>query len=108
MMVLHRGEIWWAQIPEPVGRRPVLLLTRDRAVAKLTNVTCAPLTRTARGIETEVALGTEHGLPSDCAVTLDNIQTSPKSVLDRRIAKLDADTLNAIAEAIHVALDLPF
>jgi mRNA interferase MazF len=104
----HRGEVWWAHLPAPVGRRPVLILTRERAIASLSNVTVAPLTRTIRAIPTEVAVGPDQGLPSDCAVSLDNLLTLPKANLDSRLATLGNDIMNAVAEAIHEALDLPY
>jgi mRNA interferase MazF len=104
----HRAEIWWANIPQPVGRRPVLILTRDQAISSLNSVTVAPLTRSVRGIPTEAPLGPKQGLPTACAASLDNLQTLPKTTLDKRLAKLDLEQMKAVATAIHVALDLPF
>jgi mRNA interferase MazF len=54
---MRRGEIWWAQLPGPAARRPVLLLTRNAAYAVRTSVTVAPLTTTIREIPVEVSLG---------------------------------------------------
>jgi mRNA interferase MazF len=103
-----QGELWWAELPEPAGRRPVLILTRNSIVDLLANVTVAPLTRTMRGIASEVVLEPSQGVPSRCAVSLDNLLTIPKSCLTGRIADLDSATMNAVCEAIHFALDLPF
>lgn len=82
----EQGEVWWANMPEPLGWRPVLVLTRPHAVPKLQWVTVAPLTGTIRAIPTEVALPPEDGVPRRCAVTLDNIATIEKDLLARRIA----------------------
>jgi len=101
-MAKHRqGEIWWANLPVPAGRRPVLLLTRTDAVSHMTNVTVAPLTRTIRDIESEVVLSTEHGVPSVCAISLDNIMTIPKKMLDRRIVASDCETMGEVFDAIR-------
>lgn len=103
----QRDQVRWAEFPE-AGRRPVLILTRDRMIGRLTNVTVAPLTRTARGIESEVELTPEQGLPTQCAISLDNLLTIPKSLLGDLITTLDTETMNAVCESIHFALDLPF
>ena len=105
---LRRGEIWWADMLD-AGRRPVLLLTCEDALPHLSNVTVAPITRTVRGIKSEVELspGKNH-VPTRCAVSLDNLQTIPQVALESSITSLDSDTMNAVVEAIHYALDLPY
>jgi hypothetical protein len=65
-----QGRVWWANLPEPLGWRPVLILTRNAALPKLHYASVAPLTRTIRGIDSEVILETEAGVPSRCAITL--------------------------------------
>ena len=80
-----QADIWWANLPEPLGRRPVLVLTRNAAIPVRTNVSVALLTRTIRGIDSEVELGVRHGVKTRCAVSLDNIVTIPKPMLDRRM-----------------------
>jgi mRNA interferase MazF len=104
----EQGEVWWADLPEPAGRRPVVVLTRSDAIPVLANVTVAPLTRSIRGIPTEVELTEAHGVPTRSAVSLDNILTVPQSDLVSRIVVLDADTMNAVFEAIHRAFGMPF
>ncbi len=101
MAKLRQGEIWWANLPAPAGRRPVLLLTRTDAVEHMANVTVAPLTRTIRDIESEVVLSTEHGVPSLCAISLDNIVTIPKKMLDRRIVALGRETMEDVFGAVR-------
>ena len=78
---MRRGEVWWAELPQPVGRRPVLLLSRDTAYRVRTSVTVAVITSTIRNIPTEVPLNQEDGMPVKCVVNLDDILTIPKSKL---------------------------
>ncbi len=101
-----RGEVWWAEMPPPAGRRPVLLLSRDAAYVVRTSVTVAVITRTIRGIPTEVPLGPEDGMRTKCVVNLDDILTIPKSRLAERIAALSPAKIAAVARAITFALDL--
>lgn len=102
-----QGELWWANLPPPAGRRPVLVLTRSDAVRHMMNVTIAPLTRTIRGIDSEVVLSPAEGLPSVCAVSLDNILTIRKAMLERQILKLSGDTMRRIFEAIRFVFAMP-
>ena len=74
-----QGQVWWANLPDPLGWRPVLILTRDDAVPKLHYATVAPLTRTIRGLDSEVVLEPDDGVPTRSAVTLDNIATIDKT-----------------------------
>ena len=104
---MRRGEVWWADLPPPAGRRPVLLLSRDRAYEVRASVTVAILTRTVRGIPTEVALGPEDGMPAACAVNTDDIVTIPKSLLREQITLLSPGKMAAVASAVSFALDLP-
>ncbi len=103
---MRRGEVWWADLGKPAGKRPVVLLSREEAYAVRTAVTVAPLTRTVRGIPVEVALGEADGVPKPCVVNLDAIATIPKRWLESRITSLSAEKLRQIREAIRFALDL--
>lgn len=103
----RQGDIWWAELPQPVGRRPVLILTRTDIVSRLSNVTVAPLTRVIRSIPSEVPLSPAEGVPTLCAVSLDNILTIRKLTLDRRIVRLGDDTMRAVFEAIRYAFATP-
>jgi mRNA interferase MazF len=103
---MRRGEIWWADLGPPSGKRPVVLLSREEAYAVRTAVTVAPLTRTIRNIPVEVALDKKDGLPQPCVVNLDSIVTIPKRLLASRITSLSPDKLRLIREAIRFALDL--
>jgi len=103
---MRRGEVWWAELPPPIGRRPVLLLSRDAAYSVRTSVTVAVITRTIRNIPVEVLLGQEDGMPIECVVNLDNILTMPKSRLTERITTLSAEKMTAVVKTIVFALDL--
>jgi len=103
---MRRGEIWWANLGPPSGKRPVVLLSRDEAYSIRTAITVAPLTRTIRGIPVEVPLNEKDGLPKPCVINLDSIITIPKRFLESRIAVLSDDKIRLIREAIRFALDL--
>jgi len=103
---MRRGEVWWAELPSPIGRRPVLLLSRNAAYKVRTSVTVAAVTRTIRNIAVEVRLGQENGMPTECVVNLDNILTIPKSRLTERIAALSDEKMRAVDKAVVFALDL--
>ena len=104
---MRRGEGWWADLPIPVGRRPVLLLSRNEAYQVRENVTVAPVTTLIRGIPTEVTLGPREGLRRSGVANLDSIMTIQKGLLRIRIAKLPPSKVDAVNRAIKFALDLP-
>jgi mRNA interferase MazF len=103
---MKRGEVWWASLPAPIGKRPVVLLSRDEAYAVRNAVTVAEVTRTIRGIPVEVPLGPEDGLPARCAANLDTIMTIRKELLTKRIALLRNEKMAEIQKAVKFALDL--
>lgn len=100
----QRGEVWWAEAAE-AGRRPFLVLTRTRAIPVLHSVLAAPLTRTVRGIPTEVSLSPEDGVPMDCAANFDNIRVIPKDHLTQRICVLDPMRMLNVCAALRTAVD---
>ena len=103
---MRRGEVWWAELPPLIGRRPVVLLSRDAAYRVRTSVTVGMVTSTIRGIPVEVPLGIEDGMPQQCVVNLDDILTIPKTRLIERITTLSLQKMTAVAKAIIFALDL--
>jgi mRNA interferase MazF len=103
---MKRGEIWWADLPRPAGRRPVVLLSRDEAYAVRELITVAPVTTRIRGVAAEVPLGREDGMPKACAANLDTITTIPKATIRDRIAYLRAGKRRALDDAIRFALGL--
>jgi len=103
---VKRGELWWADLPAPVGHRSVLLMSRDRAYAVRNAVTVAFVTTTIRNIPVEVSLGPDDGLPKPCVVNLDVINTIPKTALTQRIGMLSPAKLVEVARTARFALDL--
>ena len=84
----------------------MVVLTRDRAIPVLANVTVAAVTGTIRGLPTEVSLGREHGLARDCVVNCDNLFTIPKQAVGRRRGELDPESVTRLRIALMIALDL--
>ncbi len=103
---MRRGEVWWANVPLPTGRRPVVLLSRDAAYDVRTSLTVAPITTRAFGIRSEVPLGPEDGLPQQCVANLDSIATIDREWLDGYITLLSPEKIAAVDKAIHFALAL--
>lgn len=105
--MVARNDIFWADLGEPAGRRPVCVLTRDAAISVLTAVTCAPITRTIRGIQSEVEIGPEEGLPETCVISCDSVLTVPLDNLDERaIGHLDEIKRSQLDRALRYALDI--
>jgi mRNA interferase MazF len=100
--VPRQGEIWWAEADDK--RRPVLVVTRSEAVPVLTGIVVAPVTRTVRGIPTEVGLGREDGLGIDCAASFDNLQRVRRSALTVRAGDL-GDRKDEICGALRALAD---
>jgi mRNA interferase MazF len=103
---VNRGDVRWYTFKAPDKKRPVLILTRDSAVAVLNSVTIAPITSTIRSIPTEIILTKDDGLPNTCAANFDNLQTVPKSNIGNRIARLTARRMKEAAAAVSFALAL--
>jgi len=103
---MRRGEVWWARLPGPAGRRPVVLVSRDEAYAVRDLVTVAPVTTRVRDLPVEVALGRDDGLPRPCVVNTDTLTTIPKRSLQERIAILSHEKLRRLDQAVLFALGL--
>jgi mRNA interferase MazF len=103
---VKRGEVRWYKFAQPDKRRPVLILTRDSILEYLGEVTIAPITTTVRDIPSEVFLSRDDGLPLDCAVNCDHLQSVSKGRLGAVIATLSPTKMDAVADAICFALAL--
>lgn len=103
---MHRAEVWWADLPPPVGRRPVVLVSREKAVQVRSAVIAAQVTTKVRGIPTEVPLGPEEGLPKPCVVNADVLLTIEKGRLTERAGELGREKSRALDEALRFALGL--
>jgi mRNA interferase MazF len=99
----RRGDIWLADVPGD-NRRPVVVLTRDSVLPRLSTILVAPVTTRVRGIPTEVALGRPHGLPRDCVANFDNITPLPKRTLARKVGRLAREELIDVCAAIRFAI----
>lgn len=85
-MTPRQGDIWWAQAEDK--RRPVLVVTRSEVVPVLDWILVAPLTRTIRGIPTEIQLDQDHGVETPCVASFDNLQPIRTTFLTSRIGSL--------------------
>lgn len=103
---MKRNEVWWADLPKPIGKRPVVLLSRDEAYNVRNAVTIAQITTTVRNIPVEVLLDERDGLPQKCVANLDTITTIRKSILTERICLLRSDKVEQINKALKFALAL--
>jgi mRNA interferase MazF len=86
VVTFAQGDIWWAEAEDK--RRPVLIATRTEAIPVLTWIVVAPVTRTIRGIPTEVTLDTDDGMSTACVAAFDNLQPIRKSFLTQRIGSI--------------------
>ena len=101
---MKQYEIWWADMPKPAGRRPVLLLSRDDAYGLLNKFVAAEITGAIRHIPIEVPLGVAEGMSKPCVVNCDNLRTISKAHLTKRISKIPARRVIEVKRAIGYAL----
>jgi mRNA interferase MazF len=100
-----RGELWWCEPPE-IGRRPVVILSRDAAIPRLRRALIAPCTTTIRGLASEVLLEPgEDPVIRKTAVNLDSIESVSVGVLIDRIGRLSDSRMQEICAALAVAVD---
>ncbi|MHB8692016.1 MAG: type II toxin-antitoxin system PemK/MazF family toxin [Solirubrobacteraceae bacterium] len=100
---MTRGEIWFAATPG--GDRPVLVLTRDPVADRIGSVVVAALTRTHRGLVSELVLTpVEDGVPTECVVNFDNVHTVPRAAFRRRITLLSARRMSQACRALRDAV----
>lgn len=100
---MQRGEIWFASTPG--GARPVLVLTRDPVADRIGSVVVAALTRTRRGLVSELLLtAREDGVPTDCVVNFDNVHTLPRSTFRRRVTQLSGRRMAHACRTLRDAL----
>ena len=103
---MRRGEIRWYKFQPPDKNRPVLILSRDPVIEYLGEVTIAPVTTTIRDIPSEVLLTKADGLPRECVVNCDHLQTVSKVKIGPLIAMLSRSRMAEVAEAVSFALAL--
>ena len=103
---MRRGEIWWAQLEKPIGRRPVLLISRDESYRVRDSIIIAQVTTKIRHITPEVYMDKNDGMHKKCVVNLDNLMTIKKSSLLGRICSLNSDKMVLVEEALKFTLAL--
>lgn len=103
---MRRGEIRWYRFAQPDKKRPVLILTRDSVLDYLGEVTIAPVTTTVRNIASEVFLTKADGMPRDCAVNCDHLQTVSRGKIGALITSLPPDKMAEVGRAVRFALEV--
>jgi len=103
---MKRGEIRWYKFQRPDKKRPVLILTRDSILEYLGEVTIAPITTIIRDISSEVFLSESDGMPRDCVINFDHIQTVSKGKIGSLITTISTEKRKQVREAILFALHL--
>ncbi|MGH9011263.1 MAG: type II toxin-antitoxin system PemK/MazF family toxin [Acidimicrobiia bacterium] len=98
-----RGEVWWCELPD-IGRRPVVVLSRQAAIPRLRRALVAPCTTTIRGLPSEVVLDPgDDPVPKQSAVNLDSVESVPIGVLVERLGRLSDDRMRELCTALAVA-----
>lgn len=101
----RRSEVWWCELAE-VGRRPVVVLSRDAAIPRLRRALIAPCTTTVRGLASEVGLEpAEDPVPLPSVVNLDSIESVSVAVLVERLGRLSDERMRQVCSALEVAVD---
>jgi mRNA interferase MazF len=102
---MRRGEIWFAAVPGG-GDRPVLVLTRDPVADRIGRVVVAALSRTRRGVVSELPLtAADDDVPSDCVVSFDNLHTLPRVAFRRYLTRLSPPRAARACRALRAAVD---
>lgn len=102
--MVARGELWWGEAPDEKGR-PFLVVSRDAANAAMRRVLVAPVTRRVRGVPSELAVGTEEGLPHESVASFDNLRPFPKSMLVRRLGAVPTPRRRLMCAVAAATLD---
>lgn len=106
---MKRGEIYWADLGPPAGRRPVVVLSRNAAIPVLSGIVVSPISRTIRDIASEIRLGSEQGLPDECAASCDSLLTLPKDRVEHSpIGVLGPDKIIDLDRALRFALEISY
>jgi len=100
---VNRGEIWLYTFGSPDKRRPVLVLSRQKAISLLRTVLVAPIMSTSHGAPSEVMIGIDEGLKHDSAVNLDHIQTVDQRQLHHFVGTVGSEKMAAICHALLLA-----
>lgn len=100
-----RGEVWWCELPD-IGRRPVVVLSRDAAIPRLRRALVAPCTTTVRGLASEVPLEPgDDPVPRACVANLDAVESISIGMLVERLGRLADGTMREMCAALEIAVD---
>ncbi len=103
---MKRGDVRWYKFDKPDKNRPVVILTRNSIITHLNEVTVAPVTSTVRDIPSEVLLDKGDGMPKECAINCDHLQTVAKGKIGSIITTLSSSRMNELSATIAFALSI--
>ena len=107
--MVARNEIYWANLESPAGRRPLVVLSRTAVIPVLHTIACAAITRTVRGIASEVEVGRAEGLPHTGVINCDSIMAVPKEALDSEpLGRLGIVKQAELDRALRFALQIKY
>ena len=101
---IKQFEVWWADLPEPAGRRPILLVSRNDAYGYLPKFIAVEITSTIRGIASEILLSEQEGLPRECVANCDSLRMVPRLSLTKRAGQLAPERWVEVKRAMGAAL----
>ena len=114
-MVVRRGEIWWASLPEPTGsepgsRRPLLIVQSDEfnrsRIATVLGVILTTNTSLAQAPGNVLLESRLTGLPRDSVANVSQIVTADRRFLTELVSRLDARSLLQVENGLRLILNL--
>jgi len=103
---MNRGDVWLIDIGRRIGRRPVVVLTRQNVLQYVNKVTVAEITTKGKGFPTEIDIDQKANLPKSSFIQADNVHTVPKQRLDKYVGTLDPETMREVSKKVILALEL--
>lgn len=103
---MNRGDVWLIDLGGRIGRRPVVVLTRQNVLQYVNKVTVAEITTKGKGYPTEIDIDQQANLPKSSFIQADNVHTVPKQRLDKYIGTLDPETMREVSRKVILALEL--
>ncbi|HLE69817.1 MAG TPA: type II toxin-antitoxin system PemK/MazF family toxin [Vicinamibacteria bacterium] len=103
---MNRGDVWLIDLGRRIGRRPVVVLTRQNVLQYVNKVTVAEITTKGKGFPTEIDIDQKANLPKSSFIQADNVHTVPKQRLDKYVGTLDPETMREVSKKVILALEL--
>ena len=103
---MNRGDVWQLDLGGRIGRRPVIILTRQNVLGFVNKVTVAAITTRGKGYPTEIDIGQKANLPRHSFVQADNLHTVPRERFEKYMGTLDHDTVREVSRKVVLALEL--